>query len=464
MSERIKAEWRALTAIAVPVVIVEIGMMLMATVDTVLIGHYSPSAVAAVALGHLYFFNLIVFALGTLMALDPLVSQAVGANDEVAKRRAIQRAALLAVVFGVVVSLGALPAEGLLRLFRQPASVIPVTASYVHISAAAVPAFLMFTVVRVTLQAMHRVAPIVIAIVAANLINLVLNWMLIYGRWGAPELGVEGSAIATVIARWAMFFVLLALAWKELRPYLTVIDPVSFTARPIGRMLALGIPIGFQMQLEFGAFATVGLLMGAFGAMQVASHQIALNLAALTFMVPMGISAAGAVRVGHAIGAGDQRRARLAARLSYILAAAFMTTTALLFLLLPEQLASLYTNDSALVALTASLIPIAGMFQVFDGLQVVGAGVLRGLGDTRVPLFAMLSAYWVLGVPTSLLLAYRTGLGPQGLWWGFVVGLGSVSLFLLWRVVVLVRRGVGRVHIDAPSPQPSAAPVSEPIA
>ena len=462
MSERIKAEWRALTAIAVPVVIVEIGMMLMAAVDTVLIGHYSPDAVAAVAIGHLYFFNLVVLPLGTLMALDPLVSQAVGANDEIAMRRAIQRAALLSVVFGAIASLGALPAEWLLRAFRQPTTVIPDTVSYIHISAAAVPAFLMFTVVRVALQAMHRIAPIVIAIVIGNVVNVVLNWALIYGRWGAPELGVDGSAIATVIARWTMFFALLALAWKQLRPHLTMIDPVSFTARPIGKMLALGIPIGFQMQLEFGAFATVGLLMGAFGAVQVAAHQIALNLAALTFMVPMGVSAAGAVRVGHAIGSGDQPRARLAARLSYVLAAAFMTTTELLFLLVPEELASLYTDDSALIAITASLIPIAGMFQVFDGLQVIGAGVLRGLGDTRVPLVAMLTAYWIIGVPTSLYLAYRSGLGPQGLWWGFVAGLSSVSLFLLWRVVVLMRRGVQRVHIDVPAPASPA--VSDSIA
>lgn len=457
MSQAFKSEWKALTAIAVPVVIVEIGMMLMATVDTVMIGHYSPNAVAAVALGHLYFFNLIVLPLGTLMALDPLVSQAVGANDEGAKRRAIQRAALLAVVFGAVASLGALPAESLLRLFKQPASVIPDTTTYIHISAVAVPAFLMFTVVRVALQAMHRVAPIVISIVIANLVNVLLNWMLIYGRWGAPELGVEGSAIATAIARWTMFFTLLALAWKELRPYLTVIDPVSFTARPIGRMLALGIPIGFQMQLEFGAFAAVGLLMGAFGAVQVAAHQIALNLAALTFMVPMGVSTAGAVRVGNAIGAGDPPRARLAARISYLLAGSFMTTSAVVFLVFPEELAALYTTDKGLIAITASLIPIAGMFQIADGLQVVGAGVLRGLGDTRVPLVAMLSGYWVIGVPISVTLAYRSGMGPDGLWWGFVAGLTSVSVFLCWRVLVLMRRGVRRVQIDAPSSTESIA-------
>ena len=457
MIERFKAEWRALTAIAVPIVIVEIGMMLMATVDTVLVGHYSPNGVAAVALGHLYFFNLIVLPLGTLMAADPLVSQAVGANDHAAMGRAIQRAALLAAIFGAVASLGALPAESLLRWFKQPASIIPATTTYIHVSAAAVPAFLMFVVLRVTLQAMHRVAPIVISIVVANVVNFVLNWALIYGRLGAPELGVEGSAIATLIARWTMFFTLLALAWKQLRPYLGTIDPASFTARPIRRMLAIGIPIGLQMQLEFGAFATVGLLMGAFGAVQVAAHQIALNLAALTFMVPLGVSSAGAVRVGHAIGGGDQTRARRAARLAYGLAAGFMTTTALLFLLLPEQLASLYSNDPALIAITASLIPIAGMFQVFDGLQVVGAGVLRGLGDTRVPLAAMLTAYWIIGVPTSVFLAYRAGLGPQGLWWGFVAGLSTVSVFLLWRVVVLMRRGVTRLHVDAPAESASIA-------
>jgi MATE family multidrug resistance protein len=213
-------------------------------------------------------------------------------------------------------------------------------------------------------------------------------------------------------------------------------------------MLLLGLPIGFQQFLEYSAFAAVGLLMGTFGAKQVASHQIALNLAALTFMVPLGVSAAAAVRVGHAVGSGDLGRARLAARLSYLLGGGFMTATALLFLTLPAPLAALYTPDSSLIAIAATLIPVAGVFQVVDGMQAVGAGVLRGLGDTRLPLLAMLSGYWVIGVPVSLWLGFKTAMGPEGLWWGFVAGLGSVALFLLWRVRTLFRRGVSRIHVD----------------
>jgi MATE family multidrug resistance protein len=165
-------------------------------------------------------------------------------------------------------------------------------------------------------------------------------------------------------------------------------------------------------------------------------------------MVPLGVGAAAAVRVGHAVGSNDAPRSRLAARISFVVGAGFMMTTAVLFLVLPRPLAALYTKDAALIALAGSLIPIAGVFQIFDGMQAVGAGVLRGFGDTRVPLIAMLSGYWLIGVPVSVVLAFRTGMGPRGLWWGFVAGLASVALFLAWRVRVLFRRGTSRVRVE----------------
>ena len=451
MAERTTAEWKALTSIAVPLVIVQVGMMLMGVVDTLIIGRVSPDALAAVALGNLYFFNCIVIPMGTLMALDPLVAQGVGAKDDLAVARAVQRGLLLALILGVFATLAMLPAGPFLRFFRQPVQVIPDATAYIHISAWTMIPFLMFVVIRQTMQALHRIAPIVWTIVIGNVINAVLNWVLIFGHWGARPMGVAGSAIATLIARWAMFLLLFVVAWKDMRPFMRTLDRSSFTWQPMWRMLALGLPIGFQQALEFGAFAAVGLLMGSFGAVQVAAHQVALNLAALTFMVPLGVGAAAAVRVGHAVGAGDQARAKHAARLSYVVGAAFMMSTAVLFLLFPEELASMYSSDSTLIAVAGVLIPIAGVFQVFDGMQAVGAGVLRGLGDTRVPLVAMLLGYWLIGVPISLHLALRTGIGPQGLWWGFVAGLAAVALFLLWRVQTLFRRGVNRIHVDIPS-------------
>ena len=442
------SEWRALLTIALPVVTVQVGLMFMGVVDTVMVGHVSGNALAAVALGNLYYFNAVVVAMGALMALDPLVSQAVGAGDQPAITRAVQRGMILSVVLALVTTLGLVPAAPLLRLFRQPAEIIPDAASYVHISAIGVWPFLAFTVLRQTLQAVGRLAPIVWTIVVANIVNAILNWILIFGHWGAPALGVAGSAIATAIGRVVMFLMLLAIAWKELRPHLGALDRSNFAPGPLWRMFALGFPIGLQLLLEYSAFAAVGLLMGTFGALQVASHQIALNLAALTFMVPLGVSAAAAVRVGHAVGAGDVAQSRRASRVSYLLGAGFMTTTAILFVAVPAALADLYSDEAAVIAIAASLIPIAGVFQIVDGMQAVGAGVLRGLGDTRVPLIAMLSGYWLIGIPVSVWLGFRTELGPVGLWWGFVAGLGSVAVFLLLRVRVLLRRGVERVQVE----------------
>ena len=425
-------------------------MMLMGVVDTLVVGHVSANALAAVAIGNIYFWNAIVVAMGALMVLDPLVSQAVGARDQVAITRAVQRGLLLSLLLGVVTMAVMLPAAPVLRAFRQPEAVIPDAEQYILISAASTIPFLGFTVLRQTLQALHRNAAIVVTIVIANVVNAVLNWVLVFGHWGSPSMGVAGSALATAISRAAMFAMLFAIAWKDLRPHLRVLDRLSLELAPLWRMLVLGLPIGFQQLLEYSAFAAVGLLMGTFGATQVAGHQIAINLAALTFMVPLGVSAAAAVRVGHAIGAGDVERSRRAARISYLLGGGFMAFTALLFLALPHGLASLYSRDLPVVAIAATLIPVAGVFQVMDGLQAVGAGVLRGLGDTRVPLVAMLAGYWLIGVPVSLWLGFRTSLGPEGLWWGFVAGLASVALFLLWRVRVLFRGGIARVHVDSP--------------
>jgi MATE family multidrug resistance protein len=438
-----------MATIAMPVVVVQVGLMLMGVVDTLMVGRVDATSLAAVALGNLYFFNAIVIPMGALMVLDPLVSQAVGASDGVAVRRAIQRGLFLALAFGVVATLIMLPVGPVLRLFRQPVEVVPEARTYVHIGAWSMIPFLGFVVLRQSLQALHRLAPIVVTIVAANLVNAALNYVLIFGHFGFPRLEVAGAALATVVGRWFMFVVLAVVGWRELRPYLATLDGQALTWAPVRRMLALGLPIGLQQFLEYSAFAAVGLMMGTFGATQVASHQIALNLAALTFMVPLGVAAAASVRVGNAVGAGDAPRSRRAARIAYLLGGGFMMTTAALFLLVPRQLATMYTADIAVIAITAGLIPIAGIFQVFDGMQAVGAGVLRGLGDTRVPLIAMLSGYWLIGMPVSVFLGFKTPLGPQGLWWGFVAGLAAVGVFLLLRVRRLFRRGVARVHVDA---------------
>jgi MATE family multidrug resistance protein len=447
-------EFRALASLALPVVVVQVGLMGMGVIDSVMVGHLSARALAAVALGNIYFFNVIVFSMGALFALDPIIAQAVGANDAPAIARGMQRGLVLSLGLTVLTALLMLPARQVIVLAHQPAEIVPEATAYVRISIAGALPFLAFIVLRQSLQAMHRVAPIVVITIVANVLNVGLNWVFIYGNLGVPELGVAGSAIATVLSRWGMFFGLLALAWPDLRPHLLPVRADTMRAKPLARMLVVALPIGFQQVLEVGAFGTIGLLMGLFGTAQVAAHQIAIQMAALTFMVPVGISTAGAVRVGHAIGAQDGERARRAARVSFICGVGFMSLTALMFLTIPVWLARLFTSDAAVIGVASLLIPVAGVFQVFDGIQAVAAGVLRGIGDTRAPLVAMLAGYWLIGLPVSLYLGFRTGAGPTGLWWGFVAGLSSVALFLSLRVAALFRGELKRLHLDDDHPPP----------
>jgi MATE family multidrug resistance protein len=243
--------------------------------------------------------------------------------------------------------------------------------------------------------------------------------------------------------------VLLAIAGNDLRHRLKPWRAESGSIAPLMRMLRLGIPIGVQYLLEYGAFAAAALLMGVLGTTQMAAHQIAINLASFTFMVPLGVSTATAVMVGHAIGAGDEAQARRSAVAGIMSGTAFMVLSALAFRLFPVALARVYTGDATVVALAATLIPIAGVFQVFDGVQAVAAGVLRGIGDTHAPAIINVVGFWLIGLPVSWWLAFREGGGAVGLWWGIVVGLAAVALILLGRVRVRLGRTMRRIVIDA---------------
>jgi MATE family multidrug resistance protein len=434
--------------LAVPVVVIQVGLMLMGVVDVMVVGRVSPEALAAVALGNLAVMAVTSFGLGTLLVVDPLVSQALGARDRLAVRRSVQRGLLMAVVITVPSVLVLLPVEPVLELLRQPADIIPIAVGYIWRRLPGLPPFFGFVVLRQTLQAMERMRPIVIAMVVANLLNLVLDIGLVHGKLGMPALGPFGSAWATTISRTALFVGLLVIARRDLASMLGRLDREALRLQPLVRTFQLGLPIGIQVNMEFVSIGVIALLMGWMGSLAMAAHQVAINLAALTFMVPLGVSAAAAVKVGRAVGRGDGQEARRSASAALACGGGFMTLTAALFLLLPRTLAAAYTSEVEVVALAASLIPIAGVFQVFDGLQIVSAGVLRGLGDTRAPMIINALGFWLFGIPVSLLMAFPLGLGPQGLWWGLVSGLGAVAVLLLIRSAVRLARPLRRVVVE----------------
>lgn len=443
--------------LALPIVAVQLGQMFMGVVDTVMVGRVSAEAIAAIALGNLYFYGAAIFGMGVLMALDPVVAQAVGARDALAVRRGVQRGLVLALGLSAVASALLLPARPVLGLLRQPEPVADIAAAYARIAVVGILPFYVFGALRQSLQAMHRVAPIVLAMVVANVANVGLNYVLIFGKLGFPVMGAVGAAWATAACRWLMLAVLAAASWQTLRPQLLPFRREALAWAPLRRMVAIGVPIGTQYQLEYGVFAVVGVMMGWLGTVELAGHQVALNLASLTFMVPMGVSAAAAVLVGNAVGRDDPAEARRAAAAALTGGVGFMVASAVLMLTAPHFLARLYTTDLTVAAMAASLIPIAGVFQVFDGLQVVSIGVLRGVADTRTPMLVNVLGFWLVGIPVSAWLGLRTAAGPRGLWWGLTVGLILVALVLAWRVRQRLAGRVARVVIDR---QMAAPPVA----
>jgi multidrug resistance protein, MATE family len=447
-----RADFAALLRLAGPLVLIQVGTMLMGVVDTMMVGRVSPAALAGAAIGNVYFFAFSMFGMGVLFALDPIVAQALGAGDDLAVRRGLQRGLVLSLLVAVPVSLAMLTVRPMLVLAGQPAEIVPGAAGYVYRIVPSVLPYFVFVVLRQTLQAHHRTAAIVVTIVVSNLLNAALNWLLIYGELGFPALGLNGSAWATTASRWFSAAMLLVLDWPRLRPYLCRLAPNLLDARALGRMLLLGAPIGAQMMLESLAFGVVALLMGWLGVIQVAAHQVVLNLASLTFMVPLGVSSAATVIVGHAVGRGDVNGVRRSTVAALAVGAGFMALMGVLLIGAPGLLSRAYTSDPGVVALAVLLMPIAGVFQVFDGLQVVAIGLLRGLGDTRVPMITAIVGFWCIGMPTSLVLGFWAGYGAVGLWWGLVVGLVMVATFLIVRVRQHEQRDLTRVVIDEHRP------------
>jgi MATE family multidrug resistance protein len=458
-----RTDFAALLKLAAPIVLIQVGMMLMGVVDTILVGNVSAVALAAVALGHFYFFVVTIFGMGVLFALDPIIAQALGAKDPVAVTRGLQRGLVLSAALAVPTSLLLLTVEPVLALVRQPPEVVPLASGYLHRLIPSVWPLYAFIVLRQTLQAHHRTTPMVVTIVVANLLNAALNYILIFGALGFPALGALGSAWATTASRWFMAAMLLVLGWPHLKQYLKRLAPDLLAAAPLGRILKLGAPIGAQMMLETGLFGGMALLMGWLGVTQVAAHQVALNLASLTFMVPLGVSSAAAVIVGHAVGRGDPDAVRRSTFAALLVGAGFMTVAALLFMLFPGFLAGLYSREAAVLQLAIVLLPIAGVFQVFDGLQVVALGLLRGLGDTRVPMLVNVLGFWCIGMPVSLWLGFGLDYGAVGLWWGLVAGLVIVALFLILRLQYRERRDLARVVIDMHDETPRRLQVSSDV-
>jgi len=445
MSSALLAEIRTQVRLAWPVTLGQLAGMSMSVVDTMMVGRVSAEAMAAVSLGSMWGFGISVFAFGMLRAIDPLVAQAHGAGDDAAVGRTLVRGLALALLLSVPSAALYLAAEPGLRLLGQPAGPLPDAGAYAAVLSLGVPAGLVFHVVRSVVQGRGSTRPAMVAIVLANLVNAAVDYVFIFGHFGAPALGVVGAALATVASGWFQLGLLVWLERVELRRLWRGVAQ-RFEPKPVGELARLGLPQGFQMASEVWSFLVAGFMVGSFGAVTLAGHTVVMQLSSVSFMVPLGVSTAAAIRVGQRVGAGlPWGHAAIAAQL---LGAGAMSVSALLFAFLPGPLAAAFTTDLDAVAIAVALLPLAAAFQLFDGAQVVAFGVLRGAGDLTVPATANVVGYWLVGLPVGAWLAWGLDLGAAGVWAGLVVALASVAVLLVARERVILARGGTRLTLD----------------
>jgi MATE family multidrug resistance protein len=435
----LRLELPSLLRLAWPVIAAEVGWMGMWLADTIIVGRLGAEAIGAVSIGGGIFFAFAIFGIGMLLGLDYVVATAFGASRLDDAHRALVDGFWLALGLSVLLTIvlhlfiPLLPATAI-----QPA-VLQDGIPYLYASTWSLAPLLLFTALRRYLQALGLVRPIMVTVVSANIVNAAACVALVYGRFGAPALGPAGSGWATTASRVYMLACLVVyLVWRERRHPTGFGDvPLAPDRARLATLMRLGLPASLQITAEVGVFTVVTTLAARFDPAVLAAHQIALNSAAFTFMVPLGLSSATAVRVGQAIGRHDAVGARRAGWTALALGLAFMATTACIFLVLPRPILALFTSDPRVLASGVALLLIAGAFQLFDGTQVVLTGALRGTGDTRTPMLANLVGYWLLGLPLGALLCFERGAGVPGLWIGLCTGLIVVATTLL---VVWTRR------------------------
>ncbi len=429
-------ETKSIIALAIPLVIGQLGQMLLSVFDTIMVADVGVLDLAALSFANSLFIIPFVFAIGILTCISIRTSTARGKKNKQEARSVCRNGFFLATIIGTLFFLIALAAFPFLHSMGQPDDVATRSEAYYLIIMASLIPIAMSLLLKNHADALNRPWPAFWIFMGGVALNILLNTALIFGQWGFPEMGLEGAGIATLVAR--LVIVIAMILWfrfdKSLHPW----TPTHWFKKPdwceIRALNKLGLPAGLQTLAEVSTFAAAGLIIGAFGAEALASHQIALQASGMAFMIPLGLSMALTVRIGEVHG--DHARQRSIVKTGWILTLLISCTTAAIFIFAGNYVASLFISVPEIITLAAALIFVSGMFQIVDGLQVASTGLLRGLHDTQVPAKMAIISYWTIGIPSGYCLAHFTGLQAVGMWWGLAIGLGIASILLsarLWR-------------------------------
>lgn len=456
---RLLNELRELLRLALPIAAAQAGIALMGVVDTAVVGRLGAAALGAVGLANGIFFAVGIVGLGIVMGLDPLIAQAFGAADRPRTRALLWQGAWLSLIVSAVLAVPLAFGPAVIDFAGIEPEVARGGKQFIWARLPGLFPMLLFTAMRAYLQAAAMMRPLLIATVVANVANFLLDLLLVFGgaslpSWTGPlrlipAMGPAGSGLATSLCSVLQAAVLIAAAAKLREREAPQRSP---NLRDLARAARIGIPVGLQMGAEVGVFALVGVLAGRLGRMSIAAHQVAISLASFTFCAALGVGNAASVRVGWAVGARDRIAVRRAGLVAFATGAAIMSVAALSFWLIPTRLALLLSDRSDVIAASVPLLVVAAVFQISDGIQGVGAGVLRGAGDTKFAFLANLVGHYAIGLPIAITLGLYWGRGVIGLWWGLCAGLTAVAFALLSRFLHLSSREI--VPLEAHPPRP----------
>lgn len=421
------------TKLALPMIAGQLGHVMVNLIDNLMVGRISVTALAAVALGNAIFIAALVLGLGLSFALPPLISEQLSAGKRERLSDLASHSMYINVIFAVVATSILVLGASLLDQIGQDPAVVKLAKPYLQIGAFSLIPLMIFQTLRCYSDGWEDTMSPAIAILIGNVINVLLNYILIFGKWGAPELGVTGAALGTLITRILIVFILLALLYRKKEAW-SYLKKMTFKIRKtvVRKLLSLGVPNSMQMFFEIAAFSGATLIMGLLSKEVQAAHQISINLASITFLICSGVGMAATVLVGKYYGLRDGSQIKLSGLGALIEVTAVMIVCAFLFVVLRFYLPTLYTDDLSVIGIASTLLIYAAIFQVPDGVQVTALGALRGLQDVKVPTLITFVAYVLIGLPTSYLLAIHTDVGGPGVWIGLLVGL-TISASLLTR-------------------------------
>ncbi len=437
MLEKRKAlldEFRHLTKLSGPIIIGQIALIATGFVDTVMAGRISPLALGAIAVGANLWIPVYLFCVGLMMAVSTMVAHYFGSGQYAPIRDLIKQALLVSSVLGILGLYAVRLLAELMVWIGIDAGIVPVATEYLFAVSWGIPAICAYLALRFVSEGIGYTRPMMFIQLSGLIINAFLNYVFMFGKLGVPAMGAVGAGWATATVMWINLFMLVFYILTHHR-YTVIWQSVKCKMdwSRTREMLRLGLPIALTLVSEVGMFSAVALLMGSLGVIEVAAHQVAINFAGMMFMIPLGISAATTIRVGHALGEQKAREARFRGMAGISLAAMCMFGTASTMLLFPELIVSIYTQDVAVGNMAVSLLFMAAIFQLSDGIQVSAAGALRGMKDTLYPMLASFVVYWFFGLPVSYYLGIRQEFGPQGLWMGLVASLTLAAVWLVWR-------------------------------